>query len=301
MVRVGFLACAATLPGSGERRGDAYEHDLMMAALRPAFTARGMELVDIDWRAPLAEFDGVALVLLGTAWDYQDHAKEFLARLEELEARGLTVCNPPEVVRWNFDKHYLAALAERGAPTVPTLWRDDVTCAEVVEAMEHFATDRVVVKRRVGAGGLGQHSFTRDALPETGWRMGRAAMIQPFLPAIVEEGEFTLFFVEGQFSHGVRKRPGPGEYRIQSLYGGYESDYAPSPADLAQAQAVVAALPFAPPLYCRIDMCRLASGELAVMEAEMIEPYYYPEQGPEVGRLVADAVAERLGLTVGAG
>lgn len=301
MARVGFLACAETLPGSGERRGDAYEHDLMMAALRPAFASRGMELVELDWRAPLAAFDGLALVLLGTAWDYQDRAEEFLARLEELQARGIAVCNPPEVVRWNFDKHYLAELTTRGAVTVPTLWHDDVTRDEVLAAMEHFGADRVVVKRQIGAGGLGQHSFTRDALPEPGWRMGRAAMIQPFLPAIIEEGEFTFFFVDGAFSHAVKKRAGADDYRIQSLYGGSESDHAPSPDDLAHAQAVVAALPFEPPLYCRIDMCRLPDGELAVMEAEMIEPYYYPEQGPRVGELVAEAVEVRLGLGVGAG
>lgn len=295
-MKIGFLACAETLPGAGERRGDAYEHDLMVAALRPALAARGMELVAIDWRAPIAQFEGLALVLLGTAWDYQDHAAEFLARLEELEARGLAVCNSPEVVRWNFDKHYLAELADRGAVTVPTLWHEDVTRAEVLAAMDHFGADRVVVKRRVGAGGIGQHSFARDALPEAGWRFGHRAMIQPFLPAIIEEGEFTFFFVDGEFSHAVQKRAAPGEYRIQSLYGGSESDYAPGPDDLAHARAVVAALPFPAPLYCRIDMCRLPTGELAVMEAEMIEPYYYPEQGPRVGALIADAVAVRLAL-----
>ncbi len=295
MTRIGFLACAETLPGSGERRGDAFEHDLMVAALRPALTARGIELVEIDWRSLIVEFDGLTLVLLGTAWDYQDRAEEFLARLEELEVRGVIVCNPPEVVRWNSDKRYLAELATRGAVTVPTLWHEDVTRAEVLSAMERFGTDHVVVKRRVGAGGIGQHSFSRDALPGEDWRMGRAAMIQPFLPAILEEGEFTFFFVDGHFSHALRKRPAPGEYRIQSLYGGSESNYAPTPDDLAHAQKVVAALPFSPPLYCRIDMCRLPVGELAVMEAEMIEPYYYPEQGAGVGELIAEAVARRLG------
>lgn len=294
MARIGFLACAETLPGGAARRGDAFEHDLMVAALRPAFAARAMELVEIDWRAPLASFEGVALVLLGSAWDYQDHAEAFLARLGELEARGIMVCNPPGVVRWNSDKRYLAELAERGALSVPTLWHGDVSRSEVLAAMEHFDCERVVVKRQVGAGGLGQHSFARDGLPAPEWRMDRAAMVQPFLPAIVEEGEFTFFFVEGEFSHAVLKRPAAGEYRIQSLYGGSECDYAPSADDLAHAQAVVAALPFAAPLYCRIDMCRLPGGELAVMEAEMIEPYYYPEQGPRVGELMAAAVAKRL-------
>jgi hypothetical protein len=54
-------------------------------------------------------------------------------------------------------------------------------------------------------------------------------------------------------------------------------------------------LPFAAaPLYARIDMVRLADGRLAVMEAELIEPYLYPLQGPEFGAMLADAVL-RLG------
>ncbi|WP_324828470.1 ATP-grasp domain-containing protein [Qipengyuania zhejiangensis] len=298
MTRIGFLACADTLPpeqGSvDERRGDAFEHDLEIAALRPAFADAGLDLIEIDWRAPLGAFDGMALVLLGTAWDYQDHPDEFLARLDALERRGIAVCNPPEVVRWNAEKAYLNDLAARGATIVPTLWLDDAGREDVVAAMDHFGTDRVVVKRLVGAGGFGQHSFTREDLPDAGWHMGRACMVQPFLPSVVDEGEYTFVFVDREFSHGVLKRAAQGEYRIQSLYGGFECGYSPSAQDLATATAVVAALPFDSVLYCRIDMARLPGGELAVMEAEMIEPYLYPVQGPDLGDRVAKAVAARL-------
>ena len=291
--RIGFLACADTLPGEGPRRGDAFEHDLEVAALRPAFAEAGLELIEIDWRAPLEAFEGMALVLLGTAWDYQDHPEEFLARLEALEAEGIAVRNPPEVVRWNADKGYLRELAQRGAATVPTLWRDDLDRAGALAAMDELGSERIVVKRQVGAGGFGQHSFSRASPPEEGWRMGRPCMVQPFLPSVVEEGEYTFVFIDGAFSHGVLKRAAEGEYRIQSLYGGYECDYTPSAADLSTAQAVVQALPFDEVLYCRIDMARLPSGELAVMEAEMIEPYLYPQQGPQLGKRLAAAITAR--------
>ena len=250
--------------------------------------------MEIDWRAPLEAFEGLALVLLGTAWDYHDHLVEFLAKLDALAARSIAVCNPPDVVRWNGEKTYLRELEERGAAIVPTVWLTDAGREDVDAAMYRFDTDRVVVKRQVGAGGLGQHSFSRSSMPTDGWRMCRAAMIQPFLPSIVDEGEYTFVFVDGAFSHGVLKRAAAGDYRIQSLYGGYERDYTPSAEDFAIAQAVVAALPFDDLLYCRIDMARLPSGELAVMEAEAIEPYLYPQQGPQLGERLAAAVARRL-------
>ena len=292
--RVAYLACAETLPGSPTRRGDAFEHDRMVAALRPSFAAQGLELVEIDWRAPLEDFDGMALALIGTPWDYQDFPVEFLARVGALEAHGMSVANSPEVVRWNMDKRYLRDLAASGAPTVPTLWHDNPGRDDVLAAIAYFGAESVVVKRQVGAGALGQHRFICADLPPEGWRMGHAAMIQPFLPAIVEEGEVSLIFVGGAYSHGVRKRAADGDYRIQSLFGGREEDWSPTPPELAQAQAVLAALPFPAPLYARIDMVRLPSGELAVMEAEMIEPYLYPEQGPDLGDRLANAVAKRL-------
>lgn len=294
MIRIGFLGCADTLPGDGPRRGDAFEHDIEVAALRPAFEAAGLELVEIDWRAKLGEFAGLELVLLGTAWDYQDHPTEFLVRLEALVGMGINVCNPPKTVRWNAEKTYLRQLEERGANIVPTVWLDEAGCGDIVKAMEMFDTDRVVVKRQVGAGGLGQHSFTRDTVPGDSWRMGRPCMIQPFLQSVVEEGEYSFVFIDGQFSHGVLKRAAEGEYRIQSLFGGYESDYTPTPEDLATAEAVVAALPFRDLLYSRIDMARLPSGELAVMEAEAIEPYLYPEQATDLGERLARAVLARV-------
>ncbi|MBU0670393.1 MAG: hypothetical protein KKG32_10115 [Alphaproteobacteria bacterium] len=233
--------------------------------------------------------------MLGTAWDYQDHPAEFIARLDALDAKGIAVCNSPAAVRWNADKRYLRELEAGGAVTVPTLWHDDATSTDLAAAMDRFATDRVVIKRQVGAGGLGQHSFTRDTLPGEDWRMGRPCMIQPFLPAIREEGEFTFVFIDGAFSHAVRKTPAAEDYRIQSLYGGSEAVFMPSPGDLATAQAVVDSLPFADLLYARIDMVRLPDGRLAVMEAELIEPYLYPEQGPELGERLATAITRRLG------
>ena len=262
--------------------------------MRPAFEAAGLKLVEIDWRAPLEDFADISLVLLGTAWDYQDHFGDFVAKLEALEARGIRVCNPSQVVRWNGDKRYLKQLGDAGVTTIPTLWFDEVKSSDVAIALDAFEATRVVVKRQIGAGGLGQHSFGHDALPQPGWRMGQPAMIQPFLPSVVEEGEYTFVFIDGEYSHGVLKRAAEGEYRIQSLYGGIEHAFEPQPEDLAQASAVFAALPFDDMLYCRVDMARLPSGELAVMEAEAIEPYLYPEQASDLGERMAAAVTRRL-------
>lgn len=294
-MKIAFLACPATLPGSPVRRPDAFEHDLYLEAVRAGLGSRGA-VTDIDWRAPLDDLAQFDLAILGTPWDYTEAKDAFLARLGELEAAGVMVCNPLEVVRWNADKLYLHELAERGAVTIPTLWPERATPADIVAAFDHFGTDRVVVKRRVGAGAIGQDSFTRDNPPPADWSLNQAGMIQPFLPAIQREGELSFIFVDGTLSHCLLKRAKAGDYRIQSLYGGEELPLDPAPDDRAAAEAILALLPFAqPPLYARIDMVRLDDGRLAVIEAELIEPYLYPEQGPNLGAMLADGMARRLG------
>lgn len=292
--QIAFLACPDTLPGSPTRRPDAFEHDLLLAALREGCGPRA-EVTDIDWRAPLEELARFDLAYLGTPWDYTEAKDEFLERLDTLEAAGVVVANPAAVIRWNADKLYLQELEQRGCPSIPTLWPDSAGPTEVAAAFDHFGCDRVVVKRRVGAGAVGQDSFTRETPPPADWQIGQPAMIQPFLPAIQTEGELSFIFIDGQPSHALIKQAAAGDYRIQSLYGGREVPLDPAPADRAAAQRVMDALPFAqPPLYARIDMVRLESGALAVIEAELIEPYLYPEQGPDFGRLLAEGMLRRL-------
>jgi glutathione synthase/RimK-type ligase-like ATP-grasp enzyme len=294
MIKIAFLACPDTLPGSPTRRPDAFEHDLLLGALREGLAGRA-ELTDIDWRAPLEELAGFDVAYLGTPWDYTEAKDEFLAKLDALEAAGVMVANPAEVIRWNADKLYLKELAARGCPSIPTLWPEAPSPADIHAAFDHFGCDRVVVKRRVGAGAIGQDSFRRGDGAIDAWQMDQPAMIQPFLPAIQHEGELSFIFVGGELSHALIKRAAAGDYRIQSLYGGSEVALDPGAEDRGAAEAVMTALPFAaPPTYARIDMVRLENGELAVIEAELIEPYLYPEQGPEFGRNLADALLGTL-------
>ena len=294
-MNIAFLACAQTLPGAPNRRADAFEHDEQIAALRSGLAGSGVDVIDIDWRVPIDTLIGFPLALIGTAWDYTDHPTEFLYTLDAMEAAGVTVCNAAQVVRWNSDKSYLQHLAAAGAVSIPTIWHDDPGEADVTAAFAEFGTDRVVVKRRVGAGALGQYSFCKGDAALDGWQMGHAAMIQPFLPAIQTEGEYSFIFVDGGFSHALIKQAAAGDYRIQSLYGGSETPIDPHSADIATAQSILEMLPFdEEPLYARIDMVRRSDGKLAVIEAELIEPYLYPLQHAGFGQRLAQAVLARL-------
>jgi hypothetical protein len=291
MRKIAYLASRVTLPGSPIRRTDAFEHDFMMDALRGPFETRGLRLEDVSWDDAKVDWASYAGVIIGTTWDYWDRLEEFLAALDRIEAQT-RLFNPSALVRWNIRKTYLRDLEAKGAQLIPTLWLDVADEAAAKAAFDTLGAGDVVFKRQVGAGAKDQHRVTRgEAIPE----MRHPMMAQPFMPMIQTEGELSFIFIDGSFCHALVKRAQPGDYRIQSTYGGREEKITPSADDLTSAKAIIAALD-EPPLYGRVDMLRGADGGLLLMELEVIEPYLYPVEGPELGERMAAGVARRLGV-----
>ena len=261
----------------------------MMDALRPAFADVDMHVEDICWDDETVDWADFDAAIIGTTWDYWDRQGEYLDKLAEIGS-VTKLWNSLELIGWNIDKGYLRKLADKGASIIPTLWVDNPTSAAITAAFDHFATDDLVVKRQVGGSSTGQHRIRRgEAIPE----LTQPMMAQPFQPAITTEGEYSFIFVDGALSHSLNKRPADGDYRIQSEYGGTEEQHQASVDDVEAAVGIISLLDEVP-LYARVDMLRLPSGSLALMEMELIEPYLYPEQGPELGPLIAAAVKCRL-------
>ncbi|MEL6414308.1 MAG: hypothetical protein AAFQ15_05140, partial [Pseudomonadota bacterium] len=278
-----------TLPGSPLRRSDAFEHDYMMDALRAPFADLGMEVEDVDWADAKIDWTRFDAALIGTTWDYWDQPEQFLATLETIEHQT-RLFNASATVRWNSDKRYLKELAAKGARTIPTLWIDKVGADEFTAAFEQLGSIDLVFKRQIGAGADGQYRLApNDPLPD----MPHPMMVQPFLSKIQEEGEYSFIFIDGAFSHALLKQAKSGDYRIQSSYGGWETKVSPSADDLAQAQAILQLMDETP-FYARVDMIRGTDEKLLLMELELIEPYLYPKEGPELGPLMAKALKAKL-------
>lgn len=289
MKKIAYLASRVTLPGSPIRRTDAFEHDFMMDALREPFEGRGFRVEDVAWDDPKADWSSYAAAIIGTTWDYWDRLGEFLAALERIEGKT-RLFNGSALVRWNARKTYLRELETKGAKLIPTLWLDVADEAAAKAAFDTLGSDDLVFKRQVGAGAKDQHRLKRgEPIPE----MRHPMMVQPFLKMIQDEGELSFIFIDGEFCHALVKRAQPGDYRIQSTYGGREEKITPSTDDLAAARAIIGTLDEAP-LYGRVDMLRGPDGGLLLMELEVIEPYLYPIEGPELGERMARGVARRL-------
>jgi glutathione synthase/RimK-type ligase-like ATP-grasp enzyme len=256
-----------------------------LAHLSAALEAEGADVVTRPWTAPDA-LDGVDAASPLMVWAYHLDAEMWLERLDVWETASVPMANAPAVVRWNTDKSYLAQLAEAGAPVVPTLAVDAVTPEALAEAADRFGPS-LVAKPRISAGA---HRTARieDGVAQAGLPQG-PALIQPFLPAVAEEGELSLLFFGGQFSHAVTKVARPGDFRVQPQYGSTLTRVAPPDEALAAARMVLEAAP-RDLAYARVDLIRIEDGSLALMELELIEPDLYLRHAPDRTQAFARAL-----------
>ena len=235
----------------------------------------GKSTAFVDWTKAegLADYDLVTPLL---AWGYQRDCQRWFALLDRLEADNIAVGNPVRVLRWNSDKAYLAELDAAGVATVPTRLSETLDDAALYEARAAFKTDTLVVKPPISGGADGTFRLAEgDALPET--VAGRRMMIQPFMPAIAAEGEYSLFYFGGTFSHSIIKRPAAGDFRVQDQFGGWEEANRGACCSTAAGRGCPNSRPLrslAPqhlPMLA-IDMLRDGDGQFRLMELELIEP-----------------------------
>jgi len=300
MKTIAILASDNMMPGSSDFRADFFERDEEMGKLVPAFAAQGFSLELIPWREAArraTEFDAMLPLFV---WDYfEGNDVAFMQEMAKA-ATQTHLFNNLEVLKWNANKTYLDEMEHSGAPVIETLSLERVTEAGIARAFEVFKTDTIVIKPQIGGGAWRQVLYRQgDAFPDKDALPPAGAMVQPFLPSVVTEGEYSFLFFGGQFSHGLNKRPKDGDYRIQSIYGGRETAYSPTREERDTARQILDALDFIP-LYARVDLLRGRDGTLKLIELEMIEPYLYlsfspGEGGENIGaQKLAKALVKRL-------
>ena len=259
-----------------------------------AFTARGVEAEPVAWTDPGADWDAYDAAVLRSTWDYVDDPAHFLEVTATIERSPCTLLNPADAVRWNADKHYLDDLDRLGVPIVPLVRGTRADASRIRASTADAGWDELVLKPAVGVGGSGVVRANATTLQHVldGLPPDTEVMVQPFVDAILDEGELSFIFVGGALSHMLRKRPAKGDFRAHGIYGGTVVAAAADAGDVAQVEAMLARLPF-DLLYARFDVVRV-DGRLAVLELELIEPMLYFDLAPGSAGRLADATLARL-------
>ena len=295
------LATYAALPGLA-----ADEHTLV-----DLLASMGVRAAPVVWDDPGVAWDAFDGVVIRSCWDYHLRFAEFFSWVDRVSALGVHVWNPPRMLRWNARKTYLHDLAVGGVRTVPTLWLTGDGARRSVLSLEQILTDTgwdvAVVKPVVSASSHDTWRVSRDearvnrAIHDARLRglvEGHGAMVQPFVPEIATDGEWSLLFFGGAFSHVVQKRAAKGDFRVQREFGGtFETMSRPTPRVLEAAERALHGAP-GEALYARVDGVILGR-DLVVTELELLEPSLFLDAEAEAAIRFAQAIQRRLEIDEG--
>ncbi|HWZ27133.1 MAG TPA: hypothetical protein VNX15_01135 [Gemmatimonadales bacterium] len=261
-----------------------------------ALEARGVAAPPVLWDAPV-DWSAFDAVVVRSCWDYHLRHAEFLSWVDRVERSGAVLHNAPALLRWNSDKHYLRDLETAGVDVVHTRWSDETPGLTLAALLAEEGWDEVVIKPVVSASATDTWRIPPGRAPEWEERFREmtrrgAIMIQPFVSEVSAEGEWSLVFIGGEFSHSMLKRPAPGDFRVQAELGGSQQAITADPALVRVAREVLSRVPGAPS-YARIDGC-VVSGRFRIMEVELLEPTLYFTEGPAAAGRLAALVLEGL-------
>lgn len=260
--------------------------------LAVALEQRGLAVSIVAWDDPDFDWSTTRLALLRNPWDYFQRLDEFLSWGQRIET-ATRLENPLAIVRWNLHKGYLVELAGRGAPVVPTtLVRRGKRLDVAARAVANGWTG-VVVKPAVSADSWETHVVPATDLTAAQAHCDRLAaerdvIVQPFFETVESYGERCLVYLDGSYSHAVRKNPITRGGRWAGLPEG--TPVVAEPAEIAAAERVLAAAALGPLLYARVDLVRDAEGAPRLLELELAEPTLFLADSPSGLARLADAV-----------
>ena len=261
---------------------------LLMAALE----RRGISARYAAWDDPHERWDADLTVLRST-WNYYLDPAGFLDWAERA-GRAAWLFNPLDVIFWNHDKRYLLELERSGVPIVPTrrLQRGEKAS---LDALVHATRwHDVVIKPAISAASYRTRRFGPEAIEEGNAHLTQLletgdVLVQEYMPAVERHGERALVWIDGAFTHAVRKSP-----RLASGAEDVSEAVRIEPNELAVGQAALAGFEPGKLLYARVDVVPDATGQPRLMELELIEPSLFFLQFPAALEHFADAIKARL-------
>lgn len=255
---------------------------------------RGIAAIPLVWNDPAVDWTLFRVLIVRSVWDYHLHAEAFHLWLNERTNQRIITWNSIPVIRNNAHKFYLRDLQSAGVSIVPTLfiprgstsWREQIMTT---------GWQKIVVKPAVSASGYQTHTWPVTALSTVADTIqslsdAQDMLIQEFMAVIEDPGELSLIFLQKQFSHAVRKKPKPGDFRVQVEYGGDAVPVQPDDAIIRSAQQILdrAGKEL---LYARVDGVIL-NHQFVLMELELIEPDLFLDAHPEARNRFVDAIEE---------
>ncbi|WP_034284903.1 ATP-grasp domain-containing protein [Schaalia suimastitidis] len=278
--------------------------------LLDALAERGIDPAIRVWNDPQVDWSDAGMCVVRSVSDYAKDRTKFLDWARSVPR----LLNHADVLDWNTDKHYLAELAQRGLPTIPTAWLEPGQNLSKHQIHTRFpAYGDFIIKPAVSSGvrDIGRYSsidiYQRQAaMAQTVDLLGagRTVMVQRYLEEIDVHGEISLVFFNGLVSHAVEKRI--------PLHTASVTDASIHEAVVTAQSADTLAWQWGETirnalhayvrdrmgrdeqfLFNRVDVVPDGKGSFHVMEVSMVDADLYLDATPEAMGNFADAIAMR--------
>ena len=258
----------------------------------------GWDAEEISWRKEGVDWNYYAAVIVRSTWDYQNDSEKFLNVLKNINDSSAHLENNLELMKWNMNKNYLFDLETKGVRIVDTIWEKSFNSNNAYKYFDKLNSEEIIIKPNISANADNTFRLSKEKLNENMEKLEqifsqREFMVQPFMQNIVDEGEFSLFFFNGEFSHCVLKKPKENDFRVQEEHGGKFRSVVPTKQQTSIAKNIVNKLSVLP-LYARTDLIRINDNDFALMELEVIEPSLYFNMNTQSPERFAKAFDTRM-------
>lgn len=251
----------------------------------------GWQVEIVSWKSKKITWKDYDCVIVRSTWDYQDSPKEFIEVLTNIHTQT-KLENNIEILKWNMDKKYLRDLEDKGIQIVNSVWKEKFNDTEVKHYFDLLNADEIIIKPTVSASAFNtfrinrNNFYTHISILDTIFK-NTPFIVQPFINNIIKEGEYSLFYFGGEFSHAILKTPKQNDFRVQEEHGGILKLVQPEEEMKKSAEKILKEIQ-TNLLYARIDFVRTKENDFALMELELIEPSLYFNMDPQSPQFFAE-------------
>lgn len=266
--------------------------------IQASLEAKGYRAIRVAWDDTNVDWSTFDAIIIRSTWNYFYHIEDFKKWLTHAASKTLVI-NDAELIKWNIDKSYLFDLEQNGIRIPASVKVPKGTTASLQELCKlHFPDQDIVIKPTVGGGAHITHYITQSEITSyiekfKGYISAEDMIIQKFQKNVVTQGELSLVYISGEYTHAVLKKAKKGDFRVQDDFGGTVHVYQPSSEVLAFANETIDALDTAP-VYARVDIIFNDDMQPCITELELIEPELWFRQNPKSADALAESIAERL-------
>ncbi len=248
--------------------------------LQKALESRNVTVKAQVWDDDSVDWTAAGTCVVRSTWDYHKKFDKFCRWLQYLGTVA-KVFNDPVLMQWNARKTYLKELSEAGLPVIPTKFVSKQFRPRISATLRETGWKEAVLKPTVGLATSGVKKIDQS----------RASLdASEFLPSVHYYGERALIFIDGQYSHCVRK----SAFQALTVAGeAGETAVLASEEEINVAASIIAHLSSVP-LYARVDLVRDNEDKPLLLELELIEPSLFLGTKPEAADAMAEALIRRM-------